>query len=67
MPHTKSDPLDDTDHGPVPNLQPNPVAPERGREPLPNEDKPGDGVDVPPSRAPFPEKAPDQPLGDDER
>ena len=65
MPRKKSDPLDDTEHGPVPNFQPNPVEPDPGRAPVPNPKKPGDSVVVPPERAPFPEKAPERPSGDD--
>ncbi|HEY9013021.1 MAG TPA: hypothetical protein VIN06_18600 [Devosia sp.] len=59
MPHKRSDPLDDTEHGPVPNFQPNPVAPDPGREPIPNPRKPGDSVVVPPARDPFPEPSPE--------
>ena len=65
MPHKRSDPLDDSKHGPVPNFQPNPVPPQPGRAPVPNPQKPGDNVVVPPARDPFPEDAPDRPHGDD--
>lgn len=57
----RHDPLDDTDHGPVPNFQPEPVAPDPGREPLPNPATPGDTVERPPARRPFP----DQTYGED--
>ena len=60
MPRTKSDPLDDTDHGPVPNFQPDPVAPDPGRQPVPNPDTPDDNVVVPPARTPFPDHDPGQ-------
>lgn len=61
MPHKKADPLDDTETGPVPNFQPNPVPPEPGRDPIPNPQRPGNGVTVPPERAPFPGYKPDEP------
>jgi hypothetical protein len=62
MPKTKSDPLDDTDHGPVPNFQPDPVKPASGRDPVPNPRTPGDSVDVPPERAPFPDHTSERPA-----
>jgi len=58
----RHDPLDDTDHGPVPNFQPNPVEPDPGRKPMLNPDTPGDNPVVPPARRPFP----DQPYGEDD-
>lgn len=59
MPHKRSDPLDDTEHGPVPNFQPDPVAPEPGRAPAPQPRNPGDSVDVPPGRNAFPDRSPE--------
>jgi len=64
MSHTKSDPLDDTGHGPVPNFQPDPAAPEQGRAPIPDPETPGDGVQVPQGRRPFPNHAPESTTRD---
>lgn len=51
----RHDPLDDTSHGPVPNFQPEPVEPDPGRAPIPNPETPGDNVQRPPARRPFPD------------
>jgi hypothetical protein len=61
MPQKRSDPLDDTETGPVPNFQPNPVPPDPGRDPIPAPERPGDSVDVPPERRPFPDHTPGGP------
>lgn len=49
-------PPDDTRHGPVPPMQPDPVKPDPGRKPWPNPEKVGDYPVRPPDRDPFPEK-----------
>jgi hypothetical protein len=48
-------PPDDTRHGAVPNLQPEPVEHDPGRAPIPNPQKPGDNPVTPPGRRPFPD------------
>lgn len=49
-------PPDETRHGPVPPMQPDPVRPDPGRAPLPpHPEKVGDNPVTPPARRPFPE------------
>lgn len=58
-------PPDETRHGPVPPMGPNPApTTQPGRDPAPNREKVGDNPALPPERAPFPE--PDEELPETE-
>ena len=46
---------DGTRHGPVPQMQPEPVEPDPGRKPFPNPEKVGDNPVRTPPKDPFPE------------
>jgi hypothetical protein len=49
-------PPDDTRHGPVPPMGPSPRKTIDGRDPNEKRNKTGDTPDLPPARAPFPDR-----------
>jgi hypothetical protein len=60
-------PPDETNPGNVPPMQPDPVKPKRGHEPIPDPERPGDNPVVSPGQTPFPDSTETPPANNPSR